>query len=44
MAETGQAEADALPPGPAKRKLQEEANTCRILSEAKIASKELAFR
>jgi hypothetical protein len=35
MAETKQAEADALPPGPEKRKLQKEANSLRILSEAK---------
>jgi hypothetical protein len=35
MAETKQAEADALPPGPEKRKLQKEANSYRILSEAK---------
>jgi hypothetical protein len=34
MAETKQAEADALPPGPEKRKLQKEANSLRILSEA----------
>lgn len=35
MAETKQAEADALPPGQEKRKLQKEANSYRILSEAK---------
>jgi hypothetical protein len=35
MAETKQAEADALPRGPEKRKLQKEANSYRILSEAK---------
>jgi hypothetical protein len=40
MAKTRQAEADALPPGPAKRKLQEEANSYRILSEAKIGSQD----
>ncbi|SHG53507.1 hypothetical protein [Bradyrhizobium erythrophlei] len=35
VAETKQAEADALPPGQEKRKLQKEANSYRILSEAK---------
>lgn len=35
MAETRQAEADALPPGPEKRKLQKEANSYRILAEAR---------
>jgi hypothetical protein len=35
MAANKQAEADALPPGPEKRELQKEANSYRILSEAK---------
>ncbi len=35
IAQTKQAEADALPAGPEKRKLQEEANSYRILAEAK---------
>jgi hypothetical protein len=34
IAQTKQAEADALPPGPEKRKLQKEANSYRILAEA----------
>jgi hypothetical protein len=35
LAQTKQAEADALPQGPDKRKLQKEANSYRILSEAR---------
>jgi len=35
IAQTKQAEADALPPGLEKRKLQKEANSYKILSEAK---------
>jgi hypothetical protein len=35
IAETKQSEADALPPGPEKRKLQKEANSYRILADAK---------
>jgi hypothetical protein len=34
IAETKQAEADALPRGPLKRELQKEANCYKILSEA----------
>jgi hypothetical protein len=35
IAQTKQAEADALPPGQEKRNLQKEANSYRILAEAK---------
>jgi hypothetical protein len=35
IAQTKQAEADAHPPGPEKRTLQKEANSYRILAEAK---------
>jgi hypothetical protein len=35
IAETKQVEATALPPGPEKHKLQKEANSYKILSEAK---------
>ena len=35
LAQNKQAEADALPPGPEKRKLQKEANSYQILANAK---------
>ena len=35
IAQTRQAEADAAPPGPGKVKLQKEANSYRILADAK---------
>ena len=35
IAQTKQAEADALPPGPEKHKRQTEANSYRILADAK---------
>jgi hypothetical protein len=36
MAQTKQVQADALPHGPEKRKLQKEANSYKILAEARL--------